>query len=83
MTAGTLKVTFAERQHPTIIRTKQGKDMPVKGTAWIDPTEGRVLKTNFQIVTDARIEPTYPTAEETTRLRTSVGSTVRSFSRNM
>jgi hypothetical protein len=43
------KVKYEETQKPTIIRTSSGKDMPVKGEAWIDPVDGRVLKTHMQI----------------------------------
>ena len=43
------KVKFEETQKPTIIRTSTGKDMPVKGEAWIDPVAGRILKTHMQI----------------------------------
>jgi hypothetical protein len=43
------KVKYEETRRPTIIRTSGGKDMPVKGEAWIDPVSGRVLKTHMQI----------------------------------
>lgn len=43
------KVKYKEARKPTIIRTSGGKDMPVKGEAWIDPVDGRVLKTHMQI----------------------------------
>jgi hypothetical protein len=43
------KVKFEETRKPTIIKTSTGKDMPVKGEAWIDPVDGRVLKTHMQI----------------------------------
>ena len=43
------KVKYAETRKPTIIRTSTGKDMPVNGEAWIDPVDGRILKTHMQI----------------------------------
>jgi len=43
------KVKYEETRKPTIIRTSGGKDMPVKGEAWIDPVEGRIMKTHMQI----------------------------------
>jgi hypothetical protein len=43
------KVKYEETRKPTIIRTSTGKDMPVKGEAWIDPVDGRILKTHMQI----------------------------------
>ncbi len=49
------KVRFEETQKPTIIRTSAGKDMPVKGEAWIDPADGRVLKTHVQLDSEATI----------------------------
>jgi VWFA-related protein len=47
------KVRFEETRKPTIIRTSAGNDMPVKGEAWIDAVDGRVLKTHMQL--DSRI----------------------------
>ncbi|MCX6538113.1 MAG: hypothetical protein NT151_04150 [Acidobacteria bacterium] len=49
------KVKYEEARKPTIIRTSSGKDMPVKGEAWIDPVDGRVLKTHMQIDSEMRI----------------------------
>lgn len=49
------KVKYEETQKPTIIRTSAGKDMPVKGEAWIDPADGRVLKTHMQIDSEMAI----------------------------
>jgi len=48
-------VRYQEVQRPTIIRTSQGKDMPVTGTVWIDPTDGRVFKTSMQITIEGRL----------------------------
>jgi hypothetical protein len=52
------KVRYEEKTHPTIIRTSAGKDMPVSGTFWIDPAEGRVLKSHMQIASDAKVAGT-------------------------
>ena len=38
-------VTFAERERPTLVRTPQGRSRPVRGTVWIDPMDGAVLRT--------------------------------------
>jgi len=51
--ARTLKVRYKEERKPTIIRTSAGKDMPVKGMFWIDPADGRVLKTTMELEADA------------------------------
>ena len=42
-------VHYEERQKPTIVRTPEGKDSPATGTFWIDPSDGRVLKTQMQL----------------------------------
>lgn len=49
------KMRYEETRKPTIIRTSQGKDMPVHGTFWIDPVQGRVLKTHMEITSDAML----------------------------
>ncbi len=51
------KVKYAETRKPTIIRTSDGKDMPVTGEAWIDPIDGRVLKTHMQLDSEMRVAP--------------------------
>ena len=51
----TWKVQFSETSKPSIIRTSSGKDMPVTGTFWISPADGRVLKTHMQIETEATV----------------------------
>lgn len=69
------KVRFDEHQRPTIIRTRQGKDMPLTGTAWIDPTDGRVLKTHMQIESEARLGGVNSAIDENPRPRGSVADT--------
>jgi VWFA-related protein len=49
------KVRYEETRKPTIIRTASGKDMPVHGTLWIDPVQGRVLKTHMEITSEAML----------------------------
>jgi hypothetical protein len=56
--ARVLKLRYKEEQKPTIIRTSAGKDMPVKGTFWIDPADGRVFKTTMELESDARMTGT-------------------------
>jgi hypothetical protein len=56
------KVRYQETRKPTIIRTSAGKDMPVNGTFWIDPTEGRVLKTHMEISVETAMQ-TVPGAQ--------------------
>jgi hypothetical protein len=56
---GTLvwKVGYEETVKPTIIRTSSGKDMPVRGTFWIDPVSGQVLKTHMGFSTETTMGP--------------------------
>jgi VWFA-related protein len=49
------KIRYEETKKRTIIRTSAGKDMPVHGLFWIDPTDGRVVKTQMEIVADAML----------------------------
>jgi VWFA-related protein len=74
------KVKLEETQTPTIIRTSTGKDMPVKGEAWIDPVEGRVLKTHMQIDSEMSIAPSGNTGGRTNntpaRVKTTASVTV-------
>ena len=41
-------VTFEERRKPTLIRTPDGDDVPANGVFWIEPSSGRVLKTELK-----------------------------------
>ena len=51
---------YEERQKPTIVRTPEGKDRPATGTFWIDPSDGRVLKTHMQLDMEIRISGVSP-----------------------
>jgi hypothetical protein len=44
-------VRYLEVGSPTIIRTRDRKDIPVRGRAWIEPASGRILRA------DASIDP--------------------------
>jgi hypothetical protein len=41
-------VTFEERQRPTLVRTPDGRDRPVRGSALIDPADGSVQQTGLE-----------------------------------
>jgi hypothetical protein len=45
-------VDFTERERPTLVRTPQGRSRPVRGTAWIDPVDGAVLRTEMTLEGD-------------------------------
>ena len=49
------KVRYRETQKPTIIRTSAGKNMPVSGIFWVDPSRGRILKTSLEITGEAQL----------------------------
>ena len=38
-------VAFEERERPTVVKTPQGRDRPARGTVWVDPVDGAVLRT--------------------------------------
>jgi hypothetical protein len=42
------EITFEERRRPTMIRTPEGDDVEARGTFWIDPVTGRVLKSELR-----------------------------------
>jgi len=52
--------------------------MPVKGEAWIDPVDGRVLKTHMQIDSEMPVALTSPTGARKYK-RTSDGDTTASI----
>jgi len=41
-------VSYEERDHPTIIRTPEGRDIESSGTFWIDPSKGAVLRSELR-----------------------------------
>jgi hypothetical protein len=42
-------VAFSERRRPTLIQNSSGRDQPAKGTAWVDPTDGRLMRAQVTI----------------------------------
>ncbi len=44
-----LRVNFEERERPTIIRTPTGKSAPSRGTFWLDPESGAVLRSELRV----------------------------------
>lgn len=47
------RVTFEERERPTIVRSPEGRDVVSRGTFWLDPATGAVLRS------DLRVSPTH------------------------
>jgi hypothetical protein len=42
------RVGYKEIAKPTLIKTLEGRDMPVNGSLWVDPIDGRVLMTAIE-----------------------------------
>jgi VWFA-related protein len=55
------RVRYEEQGRPTTFRTAGGRDMPLRGTVWFSPADGRVLKTHMDVQADnlASITVTY------------------------
>jgi hypothetical protein len=51
-----VRVDFDERERPTIIRSPNGRNAPSRGTFWLDPDSGAVLRSEL------RVSPTYGSA---------------------
>jgi hypothetical protein len=47
------RIAFAEQVRPTIIRNDVDEDVFSRGTAWIDPATGAVVKTEFRLGGDS------------------------------
>ncbi len=45
----TVEVAFKETQHPTMIMTRTGKDVPCEGTIWVRPDDGAVVRTRLRL----------------------------------
>jgi hypothetical protein len=70
-------VTYRETEKPTIVRTTAGRDAPVSGMLWIDPIDGRILRTRLEM--RAEIEQSVETSDRgagAAPVQTSVGITV-------
>jgi hypothetical protein len=44
-----LRVDFDERERPTIIRSPNGRNAPSRGTFWLDPDSGAVLRSELRV----------------------------------
>jgi hypothetical protein len=53
------RVSFEERDRPTIIRSPDGRDVVSRGTFWLDPATGAVLRSEL------RVTPTHGATLET------------------
>jgi hypothetical protein len=46
---GTWEIAFRETQHPTLIRTPEGKSVPSDGSIWVDPADGTIVRTLLKV----------------------------------
>ena len=45
------KVDFLEHRRPSVIRTREGRDQPARGTVWLDASAGAVHRTLLEVDT--------------------------------
>lgn len=45
----TWEIEFVETRRPTMIGTRAGKDIPCRGTLWVVPSDGTVVRTRLQL----------------------------------
>jgi hypothetical protein len=43
------EIAMKERSHGTLIRSPTGRSIPIRGTLWIDPADGRLLRGRFAL----------------------------------
>lgn len=46
---GTWEIAYRETQHPTLIRTPEGKSVPSDGSIWVNPADGTVRRTLLKV----------------------------------
>lgn len=46
---GTWEIAFRETQHPTLIRTPEGKSVPSDGSIWVKPADGTIVRTVLKV----------------------------------
>jgi hypothetical protein len=45
----TWELEFKERVRPTLIRTRDGRDVPASGRVWVTPADGTVVRTRLEL----------------------------------
>lgn len=46
---GSWEIAFRETQHPTLIRTPEGKSVPSDGSIWVNPADGTIVRTVLKV----------------------------------
>jgi hypothetical protein len=54
--SGLWEVSYEERERPTMVRTPERQDVPVKGRLWIAPDDGHVVRATLQVETPVESE---------------------------
>jgi hypothetical protein len=42
------RIRFRERERPTLVRQQNGRDQPLRGAVWVDPSTGRIFQTDLR-----------------------------------
>lgn len=46
---GSWEIAFRETQHPTLIRTPEGKSVPSDGSIWVNPADGTIVRSVLKV----------------------------------
>jgi hypothetical protein len=46
---GSWEIAYRETQHPTLIRTPEGKSVPSDGSIWVNPADGTIVRTLLKV----------------------------------
>ncbi len=46
---GSWEIAYRETQHPTLIRTPEGKSVPSDGSIWVKPADGTIVRTLLKV----------------------------------
>jgi hypothetical protein len=46
---GSWEIAYRETQHPTLIRTPEGKSVPSDGSIWVKPADGTIVRTVLKV----------------------------------
>lgn len=46
---GSWEIAYRETQHPTLIRTPEGRSVPSDGSIWVNPADGTIVRTVLRV----------------------------------
>ena len=67
----TSELEFRETARPTLVRTREGRDVPARGRIWVVPGDGTVLRTRVELRNFADRPPTWSTTRMNPRIESS------------